>query len=173
MAKINANLAKVEAKTLEALHILETLLARPGIVLSIQIPSSTTMWMPLPTAAGSNATLRTQELCACQGAHLEAFVADFWLFVDNLDQRQPSTHTSFASIDDDEDDDKDEAIHIVLSINDADVEFEDTAVFLAPPLPLPYTGAVVPFLGGECPLSTPNMLSAFELATVPPQKMAC
>ena len=100
-------------------------------------------------------------------------MADFWLFVDNLDQCQPSTHTSFASIDDDEDDDKDEAIHIVLSINDADVEFEDTAVFLAPPLPLPYTGAVVPFLGGECPLSTPNMLSAFELATVPPQKMAC
>ena len=73
----------------------------------------------------------------------------------------------------DNDDDKDKAIHIVLSINDTDVEFENIAVVLVPPPPLPYASAFVPFLGGECPLSTPNMLSTFELATVPPQKMAC
>ena len=97
-------------------------------------------------------------------------MADFWSFADNLDQRQPSTHVSFASINDDEDDDKDEAIHIVLSINNADIKFKDIAVVLAPPPPLPYTGAVVPFLGRECPLSTPNMLSAFELATILPKK---
>ena len=71
------------------------------------------------------------------------------------------------------DDDKDKAIHIVLPINDTDVEFENIAVVLVPPPPLPSASAFVPFLGGECPLLTPNMLSTFELATVPPQKMAC
>jgi hypothetical protein len=76
-------------------------------------------------------------------------------------------------IDGDGNDDKDEAIHIVLSIDNADVEFEDIAVVLAPPPPLLYTGAVVPFLGGGCPLLTPNMLLAFESATIPPQKTAC
>ena len=100
-------------------------------------------------------------------------MADFGSFADDLDQRQPSTHASFASINDNDDDDKDEAIHIVLLIDDADAKFENIAVILAPPLPLPYTGAVVPFLGGECPLSTPNMLLAFELAAIPPQKTAC
>jgi hypothetical protein len=50
--------------------------------------------------------------------------------------------------------------------DDDDVEFE------APPPPLPCTDTVVPFLGGERPPSTPNMLSAFESATVPPQKTA-
>ena len=134
--------------------------------------------MSLPTAAGlsdyvATATLRIEEVCARQDAHLEAFMADFRSIADDLDQHQLSTSAPFASIDDDDDDDKDEDIHIVLSIDDADVEFEDIAVVLAPPPPLPYTGAVVPFLGGECPLSTPNLLSAFELATVPPQKMAC
>ena len=99
-------------------------------------------------------------------------MADFRSFADDLDQRQPSTPASFASIGDDNDNDKDKAIHIVLSIDDADIEFEDIAIVLAPPPPLPYTGAVVPFLGGECPLSTPTMLSAFESANVPPQKTA-
>ena len=102
-------------------------------------------------------------------------MADFRSFADDLDQHQPSMHASFASLDDNDNDDKDEdeAIHIVLSINNADVELKDVAVVLAPPPPLPYTGAVVPFLGGECPLSSPNMLSIFESATIPPQKTAC
>ncbi len=99
---------------------------------------------------------------------------DFRLFADDLNLRQPLTHASFASLDDDYDDhDKDEAIPIVRLIDNADVKFVDIAVVLAPPLPLPYTGAAVPFLGGECPLSSPNMLSAFESATVPPQTTAC
>ena len=100
-------------------------------------------------------------------------MADFRSIADDLDQRQLSTSASFASIDDDDDDDKDEDICIILSIGDADVEFEDITIILTPPPPLPYTGAVVPFLGGECLLSTPNLLSAFESATVLPQKMAC
>ena len=99
--------------------------------------------------------------------------ADFRSFADELDQRQPSTHAPFASLNDNYDDDIDEAIHIVRSIDDADVDFEDTFDFvLVPPPPPPYAGAVVPFLWGECPLLSPTMLSAFELATVPPQKTA-
>ena len=101
-------------------------------------------------------------------------MADFRSFADNLDQRQPSTHASFASLDEENDDlEKDEAIPIAPLIDDANVEFEDIAVVHAPPPPLPYTGAVVSFLGGECPLSSPTMLSAFESATVPPQTTAC
>ncbi len=100
-------------------------------------------------------------------------MADFRSSADDLDQRQPLSHASFASLDDDDNDlEKDEAIPIAPSIDDANVELENIAVVHAPPPPLPYTGAVVPFLGGECPLSSPNMLSAFELATVPPQKTA-
>ncbi len=75
-------------------------------------------------------------------------MGDFRSFADDLVQRQPSTHAACASIDDNDDDDKDVAIHIVPWIADADVEFEDIAVVLAPPPPLLYTGAVVPFLGG-------------------------
>ena len=60
-------------------------------------------------------------------------MADFGSFSDDLDQCQPSTSTSFASIDDDVNDDKDEDIHIVLLIHNADVEFKDIAVILAPP----------------------------------------
>ena len=97
----------------------------------------------------------------------------FRSFAADLDQRQSSTHASFASIDNDDDNDKDETIHIVPSIDDPGVKFEDIAVIRAPPPPLPYTGAVVPFLGGEYPLLTPNMLLACELATVPPKKTAC
>jgi hypothetical protein len=87
--------------------------------------------MSLPTVAGS--TLRIKEVCAHQDAHLEALMADFRSFADDLDQRQPSTHASFALLDDDDDDDKDEAIHIVLSIDDTDVEFKDITVVLPPP----------------------------------------
>ena len=146
-----------------------------GIAPSVQIPLSTTTWMSLPTAAGlsdnvATATLRIEEVCARQDAHLEAFMAGFRSFTDNLDQRQPLTSAPFASIDANVDDDKDEDI---LSIDDADVDFEDIVVVLAPPPQLPYTGVVVPFLGGECLLSPPNLLSASESATVPPQKMAC
>jgi hypothetical protein len=127
--------------------------------------------MSWPTATGS--TLRIEAVCAHQVAHLEASMADFRSFADDLDQRQPSTHASFASLDEEDDDlEKDKAIPIAPSIDDANVEFEDIAVVHAPPPPLPYTGAFVPFLGGECPLSSPNMLSAFESATVPPQKTA-
>ena len=100
-------------------------------------------------------------------------MADFQSIADDLDQRQPTTSVSFASINDNDDNDKDEDIHIVLSINNANVEFENIDVVLAPPPPLPYTSVVVPFLEGECPLSTPNLLLAFESATVPPQKKAC
>ena len=102
-------------------------------------------------------------------------MADFWSIADNLDQCQPLMSMSFASIDDNDNDVKDEDTHIVLSIDNTNVEFEDIAVILAPPPPLLYTGAVVPFLGGGCPLSTPNLLLllAFESATIPPQKMAC
>ena len=67
-------------------------------------------------------------------------MADFRSFADDLDQRQPSTHASFASLDDDDNNDKDKAIHIILLIDDADVELEDIAIVLAPPQPLPYTG---------------------------------
>ena len=124
------------------------------------------------TAAGS--MLRIEVVCARQDTHFEASLVDFQSFADNLNLRQPSTHASFALLDDDDNDhDKDKAIPIVRSIDNADVEFEDIAVVLAPPPPLPYMGAVVPFLGGGCPLSSPNMLSAFESATVPPQKTAC
>ena len=68
--------------------------------------------MSLPTAAGlsdnvATATLRIEEVCARQDAHLEAFMADFRSIADDLDQRQLSTSASFASIDDDDDDDKD------------------------------------------------------------------
>ena len=63
---------------------------------------------------------------------------------------------SFALIDEDNDDDKDKAIHIVLLIDDDDIEFKDIVGVLVPPPPLPYMGAVVPFLGGKCPLSTPT-----------------
>jgi len=162
-AKVNTTFAKVDAK-LKAPH----LLARTGIAPSIHIPSSTTTWMSSPTAAGS--TLRIEEVFARQDAPLEA---DFRSFADELDQRQPSTHEPFASLEDDDDDDMDEAIHIVRSIDDADVDFEDIVDFvLVPPPPLPYAGAVVPFLGGEGPLSSPTMLLAFESATVPPQKTA-
>ena len=150
---------------------LEALRARLVIALSVHIPSTTTTWMSSPTAAGST-MLRIEEVCARQDAHLEALMADFRSFADDLNQRQPLTHASFTSLDDDDDNAKDEAIHIILSIDNADVEFEDIAVVLPPPPPLPYTGVVVPFLGRERPLSTPNMLSAFELATVLPQKMA-
>ena len=80
---------------------------------------------------------------------------------------------SFVLNDDDDNDDKDEGINIVLSMNDTDVKFEVIAVVLAPPPPLPYMGAVVPFLGGERPLLSPILLPAFELATVPPQNTAC
>ena len=112
-------------------------------------------------------------MTARQDALLEALMGDFRSFADDLVQRQPSAHAACALIDDDDDDDKDVAIHIVPWIADADVEFEDIAVVLAPPPPLLYTGAVVPFLGGERPQSTPNMLSAFDSATVPLQKTAC
>ena len=160
-AKVTTTFAKADAE-LGAPH----LLARTGIAPSVRIPSTTTTWMSSPTAAGST-TLQLEEVCARQDAHLEALMADFRSFADDLDQRQPSTHASIASLDDDDDDEKDEAIHFVMSIDDDDdVEFE------VPPPPLPCTDTVVPFLGGERPLSTPNMLSAFESATVPPQKTA-
>ena len=154
-ANLKATMAKVTI-------ILEALRARPRIAPSIQIPSSTMTRMSSPTAAGlsdnvANATLWIEEVSARQDAHLEAFIADFRYFADDLDQP-----ASFASIDDDNDDDKDEAIHIVLSIDDADIKFEDIAIILT-----------VPFLGGECPLSTPTMLSAYESANIPPQKTAC
>ena len=117
--------------------------------------------MSLPTAAGlsdtvANATLRIEEVCARQNAHLEAFMGDFRSFADDFDQRQPLTRASFASIDDDDDNDKDEAIHIVLLIDDTNIKFADIAIVPAPPPPLPYTGAVVPFLGGNvrCRLPT-------------------
>ena len=159
LRQINARLAEDDAK-------LEALRARLGMAPSVHIPSTTTTWMSSPTAAGST-MLRIEEVCARQDAHLEALMADFRSFADDLDQRQPSTHASIASLDDDDDDEKDEAIHFVMSIDDDDdVEFE------VPPPPLPCTDTVVPFLGGERPLSTPNMLSAFESATVPPQKTA-
>ena len=162
-AKVNTTFAKVDTE-LEAPH----LLARTGITPSVHIPSSTTTWMSSPTAAGS--TLWIEEVCTRQDAPLEA---DFQSFPDKLDQRQPSTHTPFASLDNNDDDDMDEAIHIVRSIDDANVDFEDIFDFvLVPPPPLPYAGAVMPFLWGECPLSSPTMLSAFESATVPPQKTA-
>jgi hypothetical protein len=125
-------------------NILEALRARPGIAPSVQIPSSTTTLMSLPTAAGlsdnvATATLRIEEVCARQDAHLEAFMADFRSIADDLDQHQLSTSAPFASIDDDDDDDKDEDIHIVLSIDDAGIKFEDIVVILAPPPPpLPY-----------------------------------
>ena len=134
--------------------------------------------MSLLTAAGlsdnvATATLRIEEVCAHQDAHLEAFMADFWSIADDLDQRQPSMSASFASINDDDDDDKDADIHIVLSIDNTNIKFEDITIVLNPPPPLPFTSAVVPFLGGECLLSTPNLPLAFESATAPPQKMAC
>ena len=161
-----ARLAERQARLAEDDAKLEALQARLGMAPSVHIPSTTTTWMSSPTAAGST-TLQIEEVCARQDAHLEALMADFRSFADDLDQRQPSTHASIASLDDDDDDEKDEAIHFVMSIDDDDdVEFE------APPPPLPCTDTVFPFLGGECPLSTPNMLSAFESATVPPQKTA-
>ena len=146
VAKINAMIARVDT-SLERSATLEALRARPGIAPSVHIPSSTTTWMSLPTAAGS--TLRIEEVCAQQDAHLEASLADFRSFTDDLDLRQPSTHASLASLSDNDDDhDKDKATPIVRLIDDADVEFEDIVVVLAPPPPLPYMDAVVPFLGG-------------------------
>ena len=68
----------------------------------------------------------------------------FRSFADDLDQRQPLTSASFASIDDNVDNDKDEDI---LLINDANVDFKDITVVLAPPPPLPYTGVVVSWGG--------------------------
>jgi hypothetical protein len=130
-AKIDALVANLEAKvkaTVDAAlkdAILEALELR-------DIPSSTTTWMSLPTAAGS--TLRIKEVCARQDAHLEAFMADFRSSADNLDQRQPSSHASFALLDDDDDDlEKDEAIPIAPLIDNANVEFKDIAVVHAPP----------------------------------------
>ncbi len=79
------------------------------------------------TAAGS--MLRIEEVCTRQDAHLEAFMADFRSFADDLDQRQPSKHASFALLDDDDNNDKDNAIHIILLIDDTDVELEDIAIF--------------------------------------------
>ena len=76
-------------------------------------------------------------------------MGDFWLFADDLVQRQLSMHAACASIDDDDDNDKDVAIHIVPSIADTDVKFKDIAIVLAPPPPLLYRGAVVPFLEGD------------------------
>ncbi len=108
-----------------------------------------------------------EEVCARQDAHSEAFMVDFRSSTDDLNHRQPSMPVSIALIDDDDDDDKDEAIHIILPINDANIKFKDIAVVLVSLPPLPYTGAVVPFLGRGCPLST-NMLSAFESATTVP-----
>ena len=101
-------------------------------------PSSTTMWMSLPAAAGlpdsvADTTIRIEEVCACQDALLEALMGDFRLFADDLVQRQLSTHAACASINDDDDNDKDVAIHIVPSIADADVKFKDIAV-ASPPL---------------------------------------
>ena len=128
LAKINARLAEDDAKLR---HInarlaeddakLEAIRARLGMAPSVHIPSTTTTWMSSPTAAGST-TLRIEEVCARQDAHLEALMADFRSFADDLDQRQPSTHASIASLDDDDDDEKDEDIHIVLSIDDDDVD---------------------------------------------------
>ena len=165
-AEHNAKVRHLLARLAEEDVKLEALQARLGMAPSVHIPSTTTTWMSSPTAAGST-TLQLEEVCARQDAHLEALMADFRSFADDLDQRQPSTHASIASLDDDDDDEKDEAIHFVMSIDDDDdVEFE------VPPPPLPCTDTVVPFLGGERPLSTPNMLSAFESATVPPQKTA-
>jgi len=131
VAKVNAILAEVDAK-------LEALRARPGIAPSVHILSSTTTWMLSTTAAGS--MLRIEEVCTRQDAHLEAFMADFRSFADDLDQRQPSKHASFALLDDDDNNDKDNAIHIILLIDDTDVELEDIAIILTPPQPLPYTG---------------------------------
>ena len=99
------------------------------------------------TAAGS--TLWIKEVCDCQDAHLEALIADFWSFADDLDQCRPSTHASFASLDDNDNDDKDEAINIVLSIDDADVEFEDIAVVLPPLRQFPMRVRLCPSWGGN------------------------
>ncbi len=139
-----------------------------------QIPN----FQPRPTAAGSadivaTAMLRIKEVCARHDAHAETFMADFRSFADNLDHCQPPTPASFALINDDEDNEEDKAIHIFLSIDDADEKIKDIAAVLAPSPPLPHVGAVCPSWGGGCPLLTPNMLSAFELATVPPQETAC
>ena len=59
-------------------------------------------------------------------------MVDFWSIADNLDQCQPTTSASFALINDDDNDDKDADIHIILSINNADVDFEDIAIVLTP-----------------------------------------
>ena len=87
---------------------------------------------------------------------MEALIADFWSFADDLDQRQPSTHASFASLDDNDNDDKDEAINIVLSIDAADVEFEDIAVVLPPLCQFPMRVRLCPSWGGNvhCRLPT-------------------
>ena len=108
-------------------NILKALRAWPGIPPSIQIPSSTTTWMSFSDNVDT-AMLQIKEVCARQDAHLEAFMADFRSITDDLDQFQLSTSASFASIDDDDDDDNDEDIHIVLSIDNANVKFKDIAV---------------------------------------------
>ena len=83
-------------------------------------------------------------------------MADFWSFADDLNQCQPSTHASFASLNDDDNDDKDEAINIILSINHADVEFKDIAVVLPPLRQFPIWVRLCPSWGGNfrCRLPT-------------------
>jgi hypothetical protein len=160
VVKIEASLAEMQATISAKLAATKAPLARSGIATSIQISSSTTTTMSSPTAAGlannvATAKLWIKEVCARQDAHLKTSMADFWLFADNLDHRQPSTPMSFEPIDDDDNNNKDEAIHIILSIDNADDKITDIAVVLAPPLPLPCAGAVVPLLGGnvccQCP----------------------
>jgi hypothetical protein len=143
VSKMEATVAKMKAALAEvpfvaAANFLEALRAWPGIVQSVKIPSSTTTRMSSPTAAGlsdtiANATLQIKEVCTRQNAHLVAFMAYFRSFADNFNQQQPSTHASFALIDDDDNNDKDEAIHIVLSINNADVKLQ-TLLLSLPPL---------------------------------------
>jgi hypothetical protein len=175
-AKIDATFANFFAKLdarLEHFATLEALRARPGIAPSIHIPSSTMTWMSSPTAAGS--MLWIKEVCARQDAHFKASLADFQSFADNINLRQPLTHTSFALLDDDNDNhDKDKAIPIVRSIDDADIEFKDIVVVLASLHHSPIRVRSCPSWGGNVRgrLSSPNMLSAFELATILPQKMA-
>ena len=147
VAKIKASLVKMEANITKALQ------AWPGIAPSVQILLSPTTMVSLPTAAGSadivaTAKLRIKEVCAGQDAHLEMSMVDFWSFAAGLNHCQTSMPVSFALLNDNEDD-EDEGIHIVLSTNNADNKIKDIAVVLASPPPLPYAGAVVPFLGGN------------------------
>ena len=79
-AKVTTTFAKVDAE-LGAPH----LLARTGIAPSVHIPSSTTMWMSSPTAAGS--TLRIEEVCTRHGVPLAAAALQF-----------PLAHPAIAAI---------------------------------------------------------------------------